>query len=139
MVIKSVFDWVKVITTTKPHSSSFSEGDWELWNSYTIHRALSMNPNNLEIVNLAQSILPQNKREIYAIYKEFIPKTNSWSKWLKSKNKKPNSELIDHLKSTFSLSSREVIEYLSLLKKDTLVEILENRGVEPKDIKKLLK
>ena len=86
--MKNVFDWLKAINSTKPPVESFTDKDWEVWNSYMVHRFLSMNPEYLELVNHAQTILPQNKKEIYSIYREYIPKNNKWSKYIKSKAKK---------------------------------------------------
>ena len=63
--MKNVFDWLKAINSTKPPVESFTDKDWEVWNSYMVHRFLSMNPEYLELVNHAQTILPQNKKEIY--------------------------------------------------------------------------
>ena len=40
---------------------------------------------------------------IYNIYKEFIPKNNKWSKYVKSKTKEPNKELIDHIKRLLTM------------------------------------
>ena len=78
--MKNIFDWLKAINTTKPPVESFTDKDWEVWNSYMIHRFLSMNPDYLEVVNYVQDLPPQEKRMIYNVYKEFIPKNNKWSK-----------------------------------------------------------
>ena len=56
--MKNIFDWLKAINTTKPQSDSFTEKDWEVWNSYMIHRFMSMNPNYLEVVNYVQELPP---------------------------------------------------------------------------------
>ena len=71
--MKNVFDWLKEINTTKSDPDSFSEKDWEVWNSYMVHRFLSQNEDFLELVNEVQKISPQNKKEIYSIYREYIP------------------------------------------------------------------
>ena len=56
-----------------------------------------MNPDFIEVVNYVQDLPPQEKRMIYNVYKEFIPKNNKWNKYIKSKTKQPSKELIDHL------------------------------------------
>ena len=63
-----------------------------------IHRFMSMNPDFLDIVNYVQIYYLQNKKEIYTIYREFIPKNNKWSKYIKSKYKQPNKDLIEYLR-----------------------------------------
>ena len=137
--MKNVFDWLKEINTTKSDPDSFSERDWEVWNSYMVHRFLSQNEDFLELVNEVQKISPQNKKEIYSIYREFIPKNNKWSKYIKSSIKQRNADLIDHLKDYWMCSSKEVKEYLEFLGNDEVLRILTNRGIEKKEIKTLLK
>ena len=96
-MIKNIWDWLKQINTVKSPSSSFSDKDWEIWNSYMIHRFLSMNPDFIDIVNEVQSINPQNKKQIYTIYREFIPVNNKWNKYIKSNIKQHKTELLTHL------------------------------------------
>jgi len=137
--MKNILDWIKEINTKKSPSSSFTDDDWNLFNSYMIHRFVSQNTDYVEVVNLAQEIPPQEKTMIYNIYREFIPKNNKWNKYIKSTVKKKNPELIDHLRDHFKCSSREVNEYLTLLDTTEINRILANRGLETKEIKKILK
>jgi len=137
--MKNIFDWLKAINTTKPPVESFTDKDWEVWNSYMIHRFLSMNPDYLEIVNYVQDLPPQEKRLIYNVYKEFIPKNNKWSKYIKSKVKQPNTDLINHIKDNFQCSIKEAKEYITLLDTTQISRILTNRGLNTKEIKPLLK
>ena len=137
--MKNIFDWLKAINTTKPPVESFTDKDWEVWNSYMIHRFLSMDRSYIEIVNDIQEILPQDKKKIYSIYKEFIPKNNKWNKYIKSKIKQPNKDLIDHIKDYFECSSKESKEYIYMLDKPNISRILTNRGLDKKEIKLLLK
>ena len=137
--MKNIFDWLKAINTTKPPVESFTDKDWEVWNSYMIHRFLSMNPDYLEVVNYVQDLPPQEKRMIYNVYKEFIPKNNKWSKYIKSKVKQPNTDLINHIKDYFECSSREAKEYINILAPTEIDRILTNRGLNKKEIKPLLK
>jgi type I restriction-modification system DNA methylase subunit len=76
---------------------------------------------------------------IYNIYKEFIPKNNKWSKYVKSKIKQPNRDLIDHIKDYFQCSSKEAKEYISMLATTEINRILTNRGLNKKEIKPLIK
>lgn len=137
--MKSIFDWLKCINTSKPSVESFKDSDWEVWNSYMVHRFLSMNIDFLPIVNEVQSYPPQSKKEIYSIYKEYIPKNNKWSKYVKSTKKPRNKELIEYLKNYFKLSSREVLDYLNILDKSEVIHILSQLGIDSKESKKLLK
>ena len=137
--MKSIFDWLKCINTSKPSVESFKDSDWEVWNSYMVHRFLSQNIDFLPIVNEVQSYPPQSKKEIYSIYKEYIPKNNKWSKYIKSSNKEPNKDLVNHLKDYFKVSNREVKDYLKILDTTEIHRILTNRGLDKKEIKPLLK
>ena len=137
--MKNIFDWLKAINITRPPVESFTNKDWEVWNSYMIHRFISMNPDYIEIVNYVQDLPPQEKRMIYNVYKEFIPKNNKWSKYIKSKTKEPNKELIEHLRDYLKCSSKEAKEAITLLDNTKISHILSNRGLETKEIKKILK
>ena len=137
--MKNVWDWVKQINSIKSDSSSFSNKDWEIWNSYMVHRIISMNPDFIEVVNQAQTILPQNKEQIYLFYKEYIPKNNKWSKYIKSSIKQPNIDLVNHIKDYFQCSSKEAKEYITLLDTANISRILTDRGIETKELKQLLK
>ena len=137
--MKNIFDWLKAINTTKPPIESFTDKDWEVWNSYMIHRFLSMDRSNIEILNDIQEILPTDKKKIYSIYKEFIPKNNKWNKYIKSKIKQPNKNLVDYIKDYFKCSSKEAKEYIYLLDKPNISRILMSIGLEKKEITKLIK
>jgi hypothetical protein len=104
-----------------------------------VHRFLSQNEDYMELVNEVQKILPQNKKEIYSIYREYIPKNNKWSKYIKSKVKQPNKDLLFHLQEYFKCSSKEAKEYIPLLGTTEISRILTNRGIDKKELKQLLK
>jgi len=135
----SIFDWLKEINTLKSHPDKFTTQDWDIWNSYMVHRFLSQNVNFIEIVNEVQLLPPTSKKQIYTIYREFIPKNNKWSKYIKSSNKEPNKDLILSLKEYFKVSTREIKDYLKILDKKEIQNILSNQGLEEKEIKILLK
>tara|TARA_B100000795_G_scaffold232236_1_gene190434 strand:+ start:157 stop:570 length:414 start_codon:yes stop_codon:yes gene_type:complete len=137
--MKNIWDWLKQINSLKADPSSFSDKDWEQWNSYMIHRFMSMNPDYLDLVNEAQQIMPQYKQEIYSIYREYIPKNNKWNKYIKSSIKSPNKELIIYLSKYWECSQTEAKQYVKLLESSDIVRILTSIGLEKKQIKPLLK
>ena len=136
--MKNIFDWLKEINYKKSPSESFTDKDWEVWNSYMIHRFISMNPEFIEIANHVQEIPPQEKNMIYNIYKEYIPKNTKWNKYIKSKVKQANKDLVEHLKTYFKVSSREILDYLKILDNKEISIILSKMGIEEKLIKQLL-
>ena len=137
--MKNVFDWLKEINSTKSHPDTFTNQDWDIWNSYMVHRFLSMNPDYIELVNEVQAFPPSNKKQIYSIYREYIPKNNKWSKYVKSSSKEFDKDLILQLKKHFNVSVREIKDYLKILDKKEVQSILNKQGLEEKEIKKLLK
>lgn len=137
--MKNIFDWLKQINYQKAPVESFSNEDWELFNSYMIHRFMSMNRDFIEVVNYVQELPPQEKRMIYNVYKEFIPKNNKWNKYIKPKNKQPNIELLKLLSEYWECSQQEAKQYKNLLENDQILSILSQIGVQPKEIKELIK
>ena len=137
--MKSIFDWLKHINQYKTPSSKFTDKDWEVWNSYMIHRFISMNPDYIEVVNYVQELPPQEKAMIYNVYKEFIPKNTKWNTYIKSKNKEPNKELVEHLRDHLKCSSKESKEAIAMLDTAEISRILTNRGLDKKEQKLLLK
>ena len=136
--MKNIFDWLKEINYKKSPSESFTDKDWEVWNSYMIHRFISMNPEFVEIANHVQEIPPQEKNMIYNIYKEYIPKNTKWNKYIKSRVKQANKDLVEHLRTYFKVSSREILDYLKILDNKEISIILSKMGIEEKLIKQLL-
>ena len=137
--MNNIFDWLKEINSTKSHPDLFTNQDWDVWNSYMVHRFLSMNPDYIELVNEIQVLPPTNKKQIYSIYCEYIPKNNKWSKYVKSNIKEPDKDLTLQLKKYFNVSVREIKDYLKILDKKQVQSILIKQGLEEKEIKKLLK
>jgi len=137
--LKNIFDWLKEINYIKSPIDKFTDKDWEVWNSYMIHRFLSMNPEFIELVNHVQEFPPQSKVAIYNIYKEFIPKNRKWNKYIKSNIKQHNIELLDYLSKYWECSKIETRDYLNILEDDQILNILTSIGLEKKEIHKLLK
>jgi len=133
----NLFDWLKEINYKKSSVDSFTDKDWDEFNAYMVHRFLSMNPDFLELVNEVQSLPPTDKQQIYSIYREYIPKNNKWSKYVKSTVKQRNKDLIQYLTDYFKLSTREIKEYLQLLGDKEVIKILSQLGIEDKEAKKL--
>jgi hypothetical protein len=134
-----IFDWLKQITYEKQPWDSFTEEDRTSFNPYMIHRFLSMNPEYIEFVNLIQNIPYTEKEKIYKLYLYMIPKKNMFLKYIKSTRTKTKEELLQHLASHYECSLREAYEYYHMHHSDTIKNILKKRGVDDKEIKKLLK
>ena len=137
--IDNIFGWLNEITLYKSPVEEISEESWEKWNSYMIHRYLSMDIQYIELVNYVQTIPYDNKKQTYQIYREMIPKRKVFLKYLKSNRKKKNAELADYIAKYFECSLGEADEYIDILREKGVTGILHEMGVDEKEIKKLLK
>lgn len=135
----TIWNWLEEITYKKSPADSFSEKDWETFNSYMIHRFVSMNPYYIELTNRVQTILPTEKIRIYTVYKELIPKRKVFLKYIKGNNSKYNIELMELLSNHFECSKKEAKEYFNILGKVKIKNLLSKMGFEKKEITKLLK
>jgi hypothetical protein len=135
----TIFDWVKSIIDTKPSWDSFNQEQQKLFNGFMINKILSMNPKYIDIVNYVQGLNIQDNRKIYEVYCWFIPQSkNTYSPFIKSKNKETiNDELLSKISQYFECSLNEAKEYISMLDKNIIKEILEKFGMDDKEIKKL--
>ena len=113
----TVFNWLEEITVKKTPPNDFTQQDWDDWNSYMVHRFLSMNMSYIDIVNFVQNINPQNKKEIYTVYREMIPQRKIWNKYIKNQNKKDNKELAKIIANKLSIGSDEASSYIPILGK----------------------
>ena len=136
---KTIFDWLNQITQTKSSPEDFTEESWDSWNSYMIHRYLSMDINYIDIVNYVQKINPQNKKQIYSIYREMIPKQKVWLKYIKSQTPKKNDELVNYVAEYFECSLGEADHYIDILRETGVRSILWQMGIDEKEQNKLVK
>jgi len=136
---KTLFEWLNEITITKTPPENFSEESWDTFNSYMVHRYLSMYIDYIDIVNYVQKINPTNKKQIYSIYREMIPKQKVWLKYVKSQTPKKNAELVDYVAEYFQCSLGEADHYIDIIREAGVRNILWEMGVEEKEQNKLVK
>ena len=136
----SIFDFIKAIIDTKSSWGSFTPEQQKQFNSFMIHRFLSMNPKYIEIVNYIQGLNIKGERRLYEVYCYMIPKSkNTYSPYIKSNIKKASSEATQYVAEYFECSLTEAEEYISLTDKKWLENILIAKGTDEKELKKLLK
>ena len=138
----TIFDWINQILVKKTHWNDFTKDEQKKFSPFIINRWLSMDKEFLEIVNFFQkySIGTLEPREVYKWYCDMLPKGKRFNKYIKGKkDKKYNTELIDIMVMHFECSKSQVKDYLELIAKDELIEILEKYGMNEKTIKRLLK
>jgi hypothetical protein len=135
----TIFDWLKEITTNKTSWSSFTEDQQESFNSYMVHRFVSMYEGYTEVTNFGQRIPYPDKEKTYKYYCSMLPKKNVFLKYIKTSKKKPSNSLLQHVANFYTISLGEAEDYLYILKKEGVEYILEKSGIDEKEIKKLLK
>jgi len=135
----NIFDWLKQITTDKKSWDSFTEEQQESFNSYMTHRFVSMYEPYIEVANLGQRIPYPEKEKTYKFYCNMLPKKNVFLKYIKSAKKRPSVDLLQYIAKYYVVSLGEAEDYVYLLKKEGVEHVLENSGLEQKQIKKLLK
>ena len=134
-----LWDWLDEITVKKTPASQFSTEDWDSWNSYMVHRFISMGKGNIEISNMAQRFLPTDKIGIYNFYCNMIKKKKVWNKYIKSNIKGKNKELVEIIANYFECGSHEADNYIDVIGKGGVKNILKSIGIEKKEITKLFK
>jgi len=137
--INNIFDWLNHISYLKTEVDQFSDQDWDKFNSYMIHRFISMYGPYSSLVNELQLLNPLEKKAVYLCYKNILPKKKTFFKYIKSKVKQPDKDLVNALTEYFKFGEREAKETLCFLDKKYVVEILQSLGKEDKEIKKLIK
>ena len=138
----TIFNWINEILVSKKHWNDFTEDEQKKFSPFIINRWLSMDKDFLEIVNFFQkySIGTLEPREVYKWYCDMLPKGKRFNKYIKGKkDKKYNTELLNIMVMHFECSKSQVKDYLDLIAKDELMEILEKYGMNEKTIKRLLK
>jgi hypothetical protein len=135
----TLFEWLNEITVTKTPPENFSEESWDKFNSYMVHRYLSMYIGYIDIVNYVQKINPTNKKQIYSIYREMIPKQKVWLKYIKSQTPKKNAELVEYVADYFECSLGEADHYIDILRETGVRSILWKMGIDEKEQNKLVK
>jgi hypothetical protein len=135
----TIFDWLNQITYDKKSWEDFTEDQQESFNSYMVHRFLSMYEGYIDITNVVQRFPLTEKKLIYNTYRSMIPKKKMFLKYIKSSKKKTPSTVLEHIANYFTISLGEAEEYTYILRKEGVHAILFEQGIQEKEIKKLLK
>jgi len=137
--IKDLWGWLNEITLYKTPIENISEESWDKWNSYVVNRYVSMDIRYVELANYIQTIPYDNKHQLYQIYREMIPKSKVFLKYLKSKTKKKSATLVEYVAKYFECSLGEAEEYIDILRNHGTRKVLYDMGMDEKEVEKLLK
>ena len=120
------FDHIKNLHTKQRTWDNFNDEEKKSFNVYIINKALSMNPNYLDIVNMVQRYTNNmlNPKEVFNLYFNLLPNKFRFYKWIKG-TKDKNKEKYQILAQHFKCSSREAKDYMELLNKKEINQILK--------------
>lgn len=139
---KTLFEHLSGIKEKKTPWESLSVMDKKSFEPFMVNRFLSMNVELLELVNELQmyTIGQLSPKEVYKLYLDTLPKKKSFDKYIKAAGSdKYNDKVLEYLSRYFEVSHREVKDYLDILPKQDVIEIIQKYGVEKKEAEKLLK
>ena len=120
------FDHIKNLHTKQRSWDDFNDEEKKSFNIYIINKALSMNPNYLDIVNMVQRYTNNlhDPKEVFNLYFNLLPNKFRFYKWIKG-TKDKNKEKYQILAQHFKCSSREAKDYMELLDKKEINRILK--------------
>ena len=120
------FDHIKNLHTKQRSWDDFNDEEKKSFNIFIINKALSMNPNYLDIVNMVQRYTNNmlNPKEVFNLYFNLLPNKFRFYKWIKG-TKDKNKEKYQILAQHFKCSSREAKDYMELLDKKEINRILK--------------
>ena len=139
MKIKSLFDHINHITSkqTKGYWDSLNETEKKQWSNYMIHRFLSMKMEWADFVNEIQK-LNLKPKQLYLVYSNVLPKGKQYLKYIKKK-KDPiyNTQVVQKISEYFEISQSESEDYLKLLSKKQIRELVSKYGYANKELKQM--
>ena len=139
MKIKSLFDHINHITLkqTKGYWDSLNEREKKQWSNYMINRFLSMKMEWTDFVNEIQK-LKLDSKQLYVVYSNTLPKGRQFLKYIKKKKQTIyNTQVVQKVSEYFEISQSESEEYLNLLSKEQIRELVSKYGYTDKELKQM--
>ena len=136
------FDFLKLVHNKKVNWDDLTEAEQKAWNTFIINRALSFTSDYLDIVNKIQSYTggQLTPAEIFKYYQSMLPSNFRFQKWIKgNKTKSFNPNMIEIISDYFECSTKQAEDYLNILEKNEIKELLKHIGMQDDQIKKLMK
>ena len=124
------FEHVKNLHTKKRRWEDFNDEEKKSFNVFIINKALSMNPNYINVVNMVQNYTGLNQilsqKEVFNLYYSLLPTKFRFYKWIKGEKTKKEKEKAEYLAMHFKVSTREAYDYLKILDRKTINKIIKN-------------
>lgn len=142
--VMSIFDHVKNVKSTKTRWKDISEADRKSWSTFMVNRFMSMNWENVDVINQLQKytigLMPNGI--VQTLYCEVFPKEYGYHPYVKGvAENKFNSELVSIIKNHYLYNSDEAEDYIQLILKvnpNELKTLLKKYGKSEKEISKML-
>ena len=142
-----LFDHIRHINQVqKPnYFTDLSPVDKSSWSNWIIFRALSYNPEYVDIINMIQNCVGLKPALVYRLLIDIFPIDRRYHPFLKGKGRvKYGDELIQLISKHCESSEAEAIGYLDTFSatkegKEALREIVSLYGMTDKEIKNILK
>ena len=136
---KGLFDHINHITSnqTKDYWDILTETEKKQWSNYMINRFLSMKMEWTDFVNEIQK-LKLAPRQLYLVYSNVLPKGKQYLKYIKKKKQTIyNTQVIQKVSEYFEISKSESEDYLNLLSKEQIRELVSKYGYTDKELKQM--
>ena len=136
---KGLFDHINHITSnqTKDYWNTLTETEKKQWSNYMINRFLSMKMEWTDFVNEIQK-LKLDSKQLYVVYSNTLPKGRQFLKYIKKKKQTIyNTQVVQKVSEYFEISQSESEEYLNLLSKEQIRELVLKYGYTDKELKQM--
>ena len=143
---KTLFDHITQITNVQDpkYWDTLDESDKRTWSNYMVLRFLSMKYEWVETIAAVQPYLQEvPPKAMYLALIDLLPKGRHFMKYVKPKGAdKYEGWLVELVAKYYQSSKLEAEEYLKILYttksgKERIIQLCEDYGTDPKEIKKL--
>ena len=143
---KTLFDHITQITNVQDpkYWDTLDESDKRTWSNYMVLRFLSMKYEWVETIAAVQPYLQEvPPKAMYLALIDLLPKGRHFMKYIKPKGAdKYEGWLVELMAKHYQSSKLEAEEYLKILYttksgKERIIQLCEDYGTDPKEIKKL--
>jgi len=110
----NLFDFLNQITYYKQPWDTFTDDEKSEFNTYMVHRFISMNPDYIDVVNTIQKYPNCPTRLVYKFYCDLLPKKKSFFKYIKASSKN-DLETIKAIAEYYQCSTREAKDYINII------------------------
>ena len=130
---KGLFDHYNAVAKFKPvnYWKNLSESEQKSWSTFMINRLISMNSSLTDLISITQRYTQYlDNKIVYKLYENLVPKDNKFYRYIKkSKKEKIDKKTLELISIYFECSLKESYEYLELLDKEVVKEIVDSFGI----------